>query len=141
MHDIILKLAFGYNHPYFLDYKINIISCVITETRGCFCCYLYVQQVVSMANKLCFRGFEAYLNYLNHSLSCGDCTRKERISVSALASLCCIDVQKCILSNCLAKPDHGIHWPVLFLAAVISFNVIIFTTDKSIQFFTHNEPR
>ena len=32
---------------------------------------------------------------------------------------------RCGLSNCLVKTDHGIHWSVIFITALISFKRVL----------------
>ena len=54
--------------------------------------------------------------------------KRSKLLVTFLASLGLlqfkVSVQRCWLPNCLLKSDHGIHWSVLFMAAVISFKVL-----------------
>ena len=58
-----------------------------------------------------------------------------KLSVSTLASVTHLErsvqrsSQRCWLCNCLVKTDHGRHWSVPFMAAVISFNPPAFESN------------
>ena len=105
VHDTLLwsnlKLAFSYNYSKILKY-IFTLQCVITKTG-----------LVLLCSKGCIQDtIRTVVEVLRHALN----------SLSQLLATCAEIYARMLTVQLPLKTDHGIQWPILIMAAVISFN-------------------